>query len=67
MRMTADLSTPPALVADLDAQVRTVVRCDGVDPQAEAHQVRRIAEQVVRDHDFGPLQRYLDDPTVEDG
>lgn len=91
--MTADLSTPPALVADLDAQVRAVVRRDGVDPQADAHRVRRIAEQVVRDHDersltgavlpvpdrdavvgelvarvsgFGPLQRYLDDPTVEE-
>ena len=61
-------------------------------PQREAHLVRRIAEQVVRDHDdrsltgavarvpdadavvgelvarvtgFGPLQPFLDDPSVE--
>lgn len=91
--MTADLSTPAALIADLDAQVRAVVRRDGVDPQADAARVRRIAEQVVLAHDersltgavlpladreavitellarvsgFGPLQRYLDDPTVEE-
>ncbi|HET9499293.1 MAG TPA: ATPase, T2SS/T4P/T4SS family [Marmoricola sp.] len=91
--MTTDVSTSPALVADLDAQVRAVVRRDGVDPQRDAHLVRRIAEQVVREHDdlsltgavlpvgdrtgvvtelvarvagFGPLQRYLDDPEVEE-
>src|SRR5262245_3730840 len=35
----------------LDAQVREVVRREGVDPQADAGVVRRIAESVVRDHD----------------
>lgn len=82
-----------ALVSQLDARVRDVVRRDGVDPQAEAIVVRRIAESVVRDHDersltgqvppvhdpqavvgelvarvagFGPLQPYLDDPSVEE-
>ncbi|WP_200951079.1 Flp pilus assembly complex ATPase component TadA [Nocardioides sp. Root140] len=82
-----------ALVSELDARVREVVRRDGVDPQSEAAVVRRIAEQVVRAHDersltgqvasvpdpqgvvgelvarvsgFGPLQPYLDDPSVEE-
>lgn len=40
-----------ALVDDLDGRVRDVVRRDGIDPQREAEQVRRIAEQVVREHD----------------
>jgi pilus assembly protein CpaF len=39
------------LVDALDAQVRAAVRRDGVDPQAEVHLVRAIAEQVVRSHD----------------
>ncbi len=39
------------LVEQLDAHVREVVRREGVDPQAEAGVVRRIAESVVRDHD----------------
>ena len=82
-----------ALVERLDAQVRELVRRDGVDPQRDALVVRRIAEAVVRDHDersltgqvaplaepsavvgelvarvsgFGPLQQFLDDPTVEE-
>jgi DNA-binding transcriptional ArsR family regulator len=82
-----------ALVERLDAQVRELVRRDGVDPQRDALVVRRIAETVVRDHDersltgqvapvadptgvvgelvarvsgFGPLQPFLDDPTVEE-
>lgn len=81
------------VVALLDEQVRAVVRRDGVDPQAESARVRRIAEQVVAEHDqrsltgvvtpvpdpastvaelvarvagFGPLQRFLDDPEVEE-
>jgi pilus assembly protein CpaF len=81
------------LVEDLDAQVRDAVRREGVDPQADAALVRRIAESVVRAHDersltgvvapvpdaggvvgelvarvsgFGALQRYLDDPEVEE-
>lgn len=44
-------STAPALVDQLDAQVRAAVRRDGVDPQREVHLVRDIAEQVVRAHD----------------
>jgi pilus assembly protein CpaF len=39
------------LVEQLDAHVREVVRREGVDPQADAGVVRRIAESVVRDHD----------------
>jgi pilus assembly protein CpaF len=39
------------LVERLDAHVREVVRREGVDPQADAGVVRRIAESVVRDHD----------------
>ncbi len=81
------------LVDTLDAQLRAAVRRDGVDPQRDTVRVRRLAEQVVADHDqrsltgevapvrdpsaaveeivarvagFGPLQRYLDDPTVEE-
>jgi pilus assembly protein CpaF len=39
------------LVHQLDGQVRERVRREGVDPQREAVVVRRIAEDVVRDHD----------------
>ena len=39
------------VVERLDAQVRERVRREGVDPQREADVVRRIAEDVVRDHD----------------
>ncbi|WP_123393348.1 CpaF family protein [Nocardioides aurantiacus] len=81
------------LVGALDELVRAAVRRDGVDPQLDVRHVRRIAEQVVREHDdrsltgvvapvpdpvgtveelvarvsgFGPLQRFLDDPEVEE-
>jgi pilus assembly protein CpaF len=81
------------LLESLDAQLRSLVRRDGVDPQRDAAVVRRLAERVVAEHDqhsltgavapvpdpaatveelvarvagFGPLQRYLDDPTVEE-
>ncbi|MCW2766763.1 MAG: type secretion system protein [Nocardioides sp.] len=40
-----------ALVEQLDAHVRELVRREGVDPQRDAGMVRRIAETVVRDHD----------------
>lgn len=40
-----------ALLDQLDAQVRSVVRHEGVDPQREPALVRRIAESVVREHD----------------
>jgi pilus assembly protein CpaF len=39
------------LVRQLDGQVRERVRREGVDPQRESVVVRRIAEDVVRDHD----------------
>jgi pilus assembly protein CpaF len=39
------------LVELLDAQVRELVRREGVDPQRDAAVVRRIAESVVRAHD----------------
>ena len=81
------------LVDALDAQLRALVRRDGVDPQRESARVRALAVQLVADHDqrsltgavvpvadpdevveelvarvagFGPLQRYLDDPSVEE-
>ncbi|HRD61601.1 MAG TPA: hypothetical protein PLZ93_04950 [Nocardioides sp.] len=44
-------TTHDALLEQLDAHVREVVRRDGVDPQADAGLVRRIAESVVREHD----------------
>lgn len=51
--MSVDVSGNPSvdLVGDLDQQVRSVVRREGVDPQLDVLRVRRIAEQVVRDHD----------------
>lgn len=48
---TAVLPLPAELAEDLDARVREVVRREGVDPQRDAHVVRRIAETVVREHD----------------
>lgn len=81
------------LVDRLDEQVRDAVRRAAVDPQRDVAVVRRIVENVVRDHDersltgavipvpdpvamigelvarvsgFGPLQPFLDDPTVEE-
>ncbi|QIX25968.1 CpaF family protein [Nocardioides sp. JQ2195] len=53
-----------ALVSQLDARVRDVVRRDGVDPQAEAAVVRRIVESVVRDHDDRSLTGQV--PPVHD-
>ncbi|MBV9830714.1 MAG: CpaF family protein [Marmoricola sp.] len=41
----------PDLLGELDAQLRELVRREGVDPQHEAPRVRRLAEQVVRAHD----------------
>src|ERR687898_460437 len=51
--MSVDVSGTPALdlVGDLDQQVRSVVRREGVDPQLDVVRVRRIAEEVVRAHD----------------
>src|SRR3954449_1451258 len=93
--MSVDVSGTPSvdLVSELDQQVRSVVRREGVDPQLDMTRVRRIAEEVVRAHDersltgvvvpvpdpvgvvgelvarvsgFGALQRFLDDPEVEE-
>ena len=91
--MTALADAHGELVESLDARVRAVVRREGLDPQADVPQVRRIAEDAVRDHDersltgavppvpdpgamvaelvervsgFGPLQPFLDDPSVEE-
>src|SRR5690625_72620 len=77
----------------IDAEVRAVVRQEGIDPVVERDRVRRIvtdavsaydersltralpplgdAESVTRDvvdgvAGFGPLQRYFDDPEVEE-
>ncbi|HEX2362978.1 MAG TPA: ATPase, T2SS/T4P/T4SS family [Jiangellaceae bacterium] len=77
----------------IDAEVRDVVRREGLDPVADPGAVRTIVDQVVADYDerslsralpplgdprsvartvvdavagFGPLQPYLDDPTVEE-
>ena len=76
----------------IDAEVRDVVRREGIDPVADPGSIRTIVEQVVANYDerslsrplpplgdsqsvtrtvldavagFGPLQAYLDDPTVE--
>ncbi len=81
------------LVESLDTELRAAVRAEAIDPQRDAALVRRLALQVVADHDqrsltgvvtpvqdpgavveelvarvsgFGALQRYLDDPTVEE-
>ncbi len=91
--MTLEQVTPAALVDQLDEQVRSAVRRDGVDPQREGDRVRGLAAAAVAAHDelslsgavvpvadpaalvdelvarvagFGPLQRYLDDPEVEE-
>lgn len=77
----------------IDAEVRDLVRREGLDPLVEPGAVRRIVDQVVTAYDerslttplpalgdprevertvfdavagFGPLQPYLDDPTVEE-
>ena len=81
------------LVEELDRELRSAVRRDGVDPQRDTGLVRSLAAGVVADHDqrsltgavlpiadpdgvveelvarvsgFGALQRYLDDPEVEE-
>jgi pilus assembly protein CpaF len=54
------------LVRQLDAQVRERVRREGVDPQRESLVVRRIAEDVVRDHDQLSLTGAVA-PVADDG
>ena len=53
--MAGSTTAHSALVETLDAQVRDHVRREGVDPQRDAALVRRIAEDVVRDHDHRSL------------
>jgi pilus assembly protein CpaF len=77
----------------IDAEVRDVVRREGIDPVADPGAIRTIVDRVVASYDerslsrplpplgdshsvtrtvldavagFGPLQAYLDDPTVEE-
>ncbi len=77
----------------IDAEVREIVRQQGLDPAAEPAAVRQIVDQVITAYDerslsvalpslgdagaaarhvldavsgLGPLQRYLDDPSVEE-
>ncbi|HEX6247309.1 MAG TPA: ATPase, T2SS/T4P/T4SS family [Nocardioidaceae bacterium] len=81
------------VVEGLDAELRALVRNDGVDPQREVDVVRGLAARLVAAHNqrsltgvvapladddavveelvarvsgFGPLQRYLDDPEIEE-
>jgi len=51
MSPSVDGAVDGQLVALLDAQVRELVRGEGVDPQRDTALVRRLAESVVRAHD----------------
>jgi pilus assembly protein CpaF len=80
-------------IAQVELEVRELVRRSGVDPVRDGAAVRRLVDEVVTDYDerslsgglpvladlgvaarqvwdtvagFGPLQRYLDDPVVEE-
>ncbi|GGD15459.1 CpaF family protein [Nocardioides daphniae] len=44
-------ATSRGVIGALDAALRDAVRREGVDPQRESDVVRRLARQVVRDHD----------------
>lgn len=88
-----DADVDAALLHSLDGQLRDLVRRDGLDPQRQVADVRRLAAGLVARHDersltgavaptedpdalvedlvaglagFGPLQRFLDDPEVEE-
>ena len=69
------LTRPPITdrtVETLDADLRERVRREGVDPQREPGVVRRLAEHVVREHDFhtaetiepGTIELLLAQPAV---
>lgn len=47
----ASTATPRAVVDALDAALREGVRREGIDPQREVEVVRRLAREVVREHD----------------
>src|ERR687890_1926371 len=80
-------------IAQVEREVRELVRRSGVDPVRDGAAVRRLVDEVLTDYDerslsgglptlpdlsvaarqvwdtvagFGPLQRYLDDPVVEE-
>src|SRR5215213_6428835 len=80
-------------IAQVEMEVRELVRRSGVDPVRDGAAVRRLVDEVLTDYDerslsgglptlpdlrvaarqvwdavagFGPLQRYLDDPAVEE-
>jgi pilus assembly protein CpaF len=80
-------------IAQVELEVRELVRRSGVDPVRDGAAVRRLVDDVLSDYDerclsgglpalpdlrtaarqvwdtvagFGPLQRYLDDPAVEE-
>ena len=50
-RQAGDGALPYDVVEALDGQLRTLVRREGIDPQRDSDVVRRLAEQVVQDHD----------------
>ncbi|WP_405071561.1 hypothetical protein OG558_19685 [Kribbella sp. NBC_01510] len=91
-RLAARRSGWDGAVELIDAQVRDVVRREGIDPLRDPGAVNAIVATVVREYDersltgvvppigdleavsrevhdrvagFGPLQRFLDDPTVD--
>jgi pilus assembly protein CpaF len=62
-------------VDTVEAEVRELVRRRGLDPIEDRAAVRRLVDEVIAEYDerpydavagFGPLQRHLDDPTVEE-
>ncbi|HWD83990.1 MAG TPA: ATPase, T2SS/T4P/T4SS family, partial [Kribbella sp.] len=92
-RLDAHRSSWTGAIELIDAQVRDVVRREGIDPLRDPGAVNAIVATVVREYDerslsgvvppigdleaisrevhdrvagFGPLQRYLDDPSVEE-
>ena len=92
-RLDAHRSGWDGAIELIDAQVRDVVRREGIDPLRDPAAVNAIVALVVKEYDersltgvvppigdveavsrevhdrvagFGPLQRYLDDPTVEE-
>jgi pilus assembly protein CpaF len=52
------------VIESLDAALRNAVRSEGVDPQRDAGVVRRLAGQVVAEHDQRSLTGAV--PSVED-
>src|SRR5688572_16575135 len=49
--MSLTTPTDDAIRPDLDATLRERVRRDGLDPQRDVAAVRRLASQVLREHD----------------